>query len=135
MQLEQRSGKLRPNDLVTARVLKVAPLMGFVAGTVPLPLLFFTLYLLSTEGAAFYLLMTFSGLGVGAVVGLVLAFLLFLYRRSWERRLRERLASDGITLDELPFFMGELKTAERLSLRRIESQSKALADAYRETLA
>src|SRR5882724_9809579 len=135
MQLEHRSGKLTSKDVVTARALKVAPLVGFVAGTVPLPLLFFTLYLLSTEGAAFYLLMTFSGLGVGAVIGLVLAFSLFLYRRSWERRLRDRLASDGITVDELPFFTGELKTAERLALRRIESQNKALADAYRETLA
>jgi hypothetical protein len=135
MQLEQRSGKLTSKDLITARALKVAPLAGFVAGTVPLPLLFFTLYLLSTESAAFYLLMTFSGLGVGAVVGLVLALTLYLYRRSWERRLRDRLASDGITVDELPFFTGELKTAERLALRRIETQNKALADAYRETLA
>jgi len=135
MQLEQRGGKLTSKDLVTARVLSVAPFAGFVAGSAPMPLLFFALYLFSSESAAFYLLLTFTSLGFGLVAGIILALSLLLYRRNWHRRLRERLASDGITVDELPFFTRELKSAERLALRRIESQNKPLADAYRETLA
>ena len=135
MQLQRTDGKLTKRDLLTARALKAAPFAGFVAATLPFPVLFFILYLLSTEGAAFYMLLTLSSLGLGAIVGLILALGLFLYRRSWERGLRERLAMDGITADELPFFRGELKTSERLALRRIESRNAALADAYRETLA
>lgn len=135
MQLQTKGGKLTSRDLVTARALRLAPIAGLAAGTLPLPLFFFALFLLASDGAAFYLLMTFTGMGIGLAIGLVLAFALVLYRRSWEKRLRGRLASDGITVDELPFFMMELKTSERLALKRIESDNKALADAYRETLA
>ena len=135
MQLEPRGGKLTRGDLVMAKALKAAPFVGFAATTIPLPIVFFLLYLFSAEGAAFYMLLTLSSLGLGAALGLVVALILFLYRRRWEKRLRTRLAEDGITVDELPFFMRELKTSERLTLRRIEGVNEAMADAYRETLA
>jgi hypothetical protein len=64
----------------------------------------------------------------------IAAFLLF-YRRRWLSSLRDRLASDGITADEVVWFRSELTSAERASLAEIERSNPLLADAYRETLA
>jgi hypothetical protein len=58
-----------------------------------------------------------------------------MYRRSWTRQLRTRLASDGITADEVGFFLNELTSGEKRSLREMEKRQPLLADAYRETLA
>src|SRR5206468_3141561 len=60
---------------------------------------------------------------------------LLMYRRRWTRDLRARLASDGITADEVGFFLNELTSGEKRSLREMERQQPLLADAYRETLA
>ncbi|HKR15681.1 MAG TPA: hypothetical protein VJT15_26675 [Pyrinomonadaceae bacterium] len=49
--------------------------------------------------------------------------------------MRDRLASDGITANEVVWFRSELTSAERKSLAEIERSSPLLADAYTETLA
>jgi hypothetical protein len=49
--------------------------------------------------------------------------------------LRDRLAADGITADEVAWFSAELTSAEREALREITKQNPLLADAYAETLA
>jgi PHD/YefM family antitoxin component YafN of YafNO toxin-antitoxin module len=87
------------------------------------------------EAATIYMLLTLSSLGIGAAVGLVAFLLLFLYRKRWEKKLRDRLARDGVTAEEIPWFMPELTTAERRALKAIDEQDPLLADAYRETLA
>ena len=51
------------------------------------------------------------------------------------KRVRERLASDGITADEIDWFRSELTSGEKRALRSMEEQQPLLADAYRETLA
>jgi hypothetical protein len=128
-------GKVTRRDEQVSRALKLAPFVTFFLASVPLPILCLIFYFLASEDAAVYILMAFSSLAIGVLLGLFGALLFFLYRRRWERGLRERLAADGITTDELKWFWNELKSSEKLSLRQIEQQSPALADAYRETLA
>jgi hypothetical protein len=135
MNSDANSGKLTRRDLLTARILKAAPFVVWGVATFPVPIFFTVLYFFASEDAAVYLLTAFATLGVGAIVGILAALMIVLFRRGWERRLRDRLAADGITVEELPFFQAELKSAEKLSLRRIERENAALADAYSETLA
>jgi len=71
----------------------------------------------------------------GFALGLAIAAILLIYRRRWLSRLRDRLASDGITADEVVWFRSELTTAERRALKEIEQSNPLLADAYTETLA
>ncbi len=120
-----------------ARVLKTAPWLAPFLFALPGPILFFILYLMATatETAALYIFLAFASFGVGIVAGLIVALFLIFYRRSWLKKLRERLATDGITADEVAWFTSEMTTAERQSLSQIEGQNLLLADAYRETLA
>lgn len=99
--------------------------------------LFLILFLLagSTSSAAMYFFLAFAGLGVGFLIGVVLMIALFLYRSSWLKTLRERLAVDGIKTSEVDWFKNELTTAERQSLKELENSNRMLAEAYRETLA
>ena len=76
-----------------------------------------------------------TSLVFGSIASLITVVLLLLYRRSWERKLRDRLTPDGVTVDELPWFTAEMTAAERRALKQIEQQNALLADAYRETLA
>ena len=74
-------------------------------------------------------------MGVGLVVGLFVLILLLLYRRRWHGRLRDQLAADGITADEVVWFTSELSTEERKTWRELKAKNPLLADAYCETLA
>jgi hypothetical protein len=133
----ERSDKLTPRDRMMMRVLRHAPWLSFFLVTLPLPIIFFLLYLTSAsiEGAAILIFLTLGSLFAGALFGLMAVIFILLYRRRWMKRMRERLAADGITADELDWFMAELTTAERQTLKSIEAQNPLLADAYRETLA
>ncbi|HEX8399824.1 MAG TPA: hypothetical protein VF644_20510 [Pyrinomonadaceae bacterium] len=99
--------------------------------------LFLILFLFSgsTSSAALYFFLAFIGLGVGFALGILLMIALFVYRNSWLKNLRERLAVDGIKPSEVDWFKNELTTAERQSLKELESSNRMLAEAYRETLA
>lgn len=120
-----------------ARVLKTAPWLAFPVLSLPAPLGFLILFLTanSTESAALLLLLTGLSFMLGIGLALVVAAILLLYRRSWLTKLRDRLASDGITANEVVWFRSELTTAERKSLAEIEAGNPVLADAYLETLA
>ena len=50
-------------------------------------------------------------------------------------KIRDRLASDGITANEVAWFRSELTSAERASLAKSSKSNPLLADAYLETLA
>jgi len=135
--MERRTGKISTRDTAIARLLKVAPWLGILIATIPVPLLFFILFLTTqaTESAAVYLLLTGLSFALGLAVGLILAAAILLYRRHWLSKLRDRLALDGITADEVAWFRTELTSAERAALAEIEKTNPLLADAYLETLA
>lgn len=124
------SGKLTAGDRLTAAMLRWSPWLAYLLVALPLPL-----YLWLTRAGTDDAVVALFSFVASSVAGLVVAFILLLYRRRWERGLRERLAADGVTADELSFFMSELTADERRALKRMESQSLLLADAYRQTLA
>jgi len=135
--MSQSKGKLSGKDATTARLLQFAPWIALLAASLPAPLVFLILFLMSTatDTAAIYLLLTGLSLTLGFALGVVIAALLLIYRRQWLSKLRDRLASDGITANEVVWFRSELTSAERASLREIEQSNPLLADAYLETLA
>src|ERR1041384_4462480 len=135
--MSQAIGKLSSKDVASARLLKIAPWLAVLAASVPAPLLFLVLFLTAaaTESAAVYLLLAGLSLTLGFALGVVIAAILLIYRRRWLSKLRDRLASDGITANEVAWFRSELTSAERASLAEIESSNPLLADAYLETLA
>jgi hypothetical protein len=130
-------GKLSGKDATTARLLKIAPWIALPAASLPGPIAFLVLFLTTavTETAAVYLFLAGLSLVFGFALGVVIAAILLLYRRSWLAKLRNRLASDGITANEVVWFRSELTSAERKALAEIEESNPLLADAYRETLA
>ena len=135
--MSQSQGKLSGKEANTARLLKIAPWLALLAASLPAPLVFLVLFLTTTttESAAVFLLLAGLSLTLGFAVGVVIAIILLFYRRRWLSKLRDRLASDGITANEVAWFRSELTSAERASLAEIERSNPLLADAYLETLA
>lgn len=134
---QKTPGKLGTGDERVARLLNWTPWLSLLLISLPLPLVFLVLFLAasSTESAAVYLLLSFVSMGLGLVVGLLVLIFLLLYRRRWHGRLRDRLAADGITAAEVPWFASELSSEERKTWRELQQTHPLLADAYCETLA
>lgn len=134
---QETNGKLTAQDERTARFLGWIPWLTFLLFSLLAPIPFFGLYLNSptTDTAAVFLLLSIVALGAGLAVGGALAVLLLLYRKRWHERLRDRLASDGITTGEVQWFSVELTSNERETLADIQKTNPLLADAYLETLA
>jgi hypothetical protein len=132
-----KDSTLSTRERAMGRILQWAPWLVPFLVALPLPIFFLVLYFISsvTETAAIYMLLALSSLGIGAIVGLFVMIFLFVYRTRWMKRMRDKIAADGITAEELPWFMSELTKAERQALDSIEGQNALLADAYRETLA
>ncbi len=130
-------GKITTHEETVARVLKWLPWLSFFVAALPLPIVFLVLFLgtATTESAALYLLLFLLSAAIGFAAGFILVLVLLFYRKRWLRRLRDKLAADGITASEVPWFMPELTTAERRALAQIGERSPLLADAYCETLA
>jgi hypothetical protein len=128
---------LNARERFMARLLRWAPWLSFFLVALPFPLIFLLLYAVSSEmeAAAIYFVLALLSLAIGALAGLAVMIFLFIYRKRWLKRLRDKMAADGITADELPWFMSELTTSERQALKSVEGQNLLLADAYRETLA
>jgi hypothetical protein len=135
--MSDSTGKLSKKDAALARVLKVAPWLAILISTVPAPLLFLVLFLMTeaTDSAAVYLLLAGVSFGFGLAIGLIIAAVILFYRRYWLAKLRDRLALDGITAGEVSWFRSELTSAERKALEEIEQSNPVLADAYLDTLA
>ena len=126
---------LTKSELRWARWLRVAPWLAFFVVALPLPVLFFALSFILIAEAPFWALLAVLSLGLGAAAGLLTTISLLVYRSRWTKRVRERLAADGVKTSELDWFMSELATSERKALRAMDAQDPLLADAYRETLA
>ncbi|HYP53896.1 MAG TPA: hypothetical protein VEQ42_10180 [Pyrinomonadaceae bacterium] len=132
---ETPTGRLNSADRATARLLRLAPWLAFPLIALPAPLYFLWRYFTAAEDFAVWMLAALAALGVSALVAVVVVALIFLYRLRWERRLRDRLAANGVTADELDWFLPELTRAERRTLKEMQQLSPLLADAYRDTLA
>jgi hypothetical protein len=137
LQKNQTQGQLSGKDAKTATLLKYSPWIAVFLTSIPVPLVLLVLFALSTttEWAAIFLLSAVLSLAVGFALGLVIAAVLLIYRKNWLAKLRDRLASDGITANEVVWFRSELTSAERKSLAEMEQTNPLLADAYLETLA
>jgi hypothetical protein len=135
--MKQLEGKLSSKDATTDRLLKIAPWLAIPVASLPAPLIFLILFLTTTttETAAVYLLLAGLSLTLGFALGVLISVILLIYRRRWLSKLRDRLASDGITASEVVWFRSELTSAERKALAEIEQGNPLLADAYLETLA
>lgn len=118
-----------------SRLLTWAPLFAFLLLALPLPAYFLFRYFTATENVGEYMLFALTSLGVFSLFGLVAAFAVVFYKRLWERKLRERLAIDGVTAEELRWFESELTDEQRRVLREMDARKPLLAGAYRETLA
>ncbi len=137
MKTNQGKNSLTSGERVMERALSLAPWMAPILFALPGPVIFILLYLMAstTEAAALYVFLSLLSFGIGAFAGLIVALILVFYRRRWLRTIREKLALDGITANEVAWFTSELTSAERNALAQIEGQNLLLADAYRETLA
>lgn len=130
----ERAGKLTSRDRRITEIWRWAPWLSLLTVTAVPPIVLALAYLL-TGGATVFLVLTLSSIPFSVIAALVTALVLLLVRRRWTRSLRDRLASDGITADEIPWFLSELTTGERRALKDMEKRQPLLADAYRETLA
>src|SRR5437660_9973844 len=128
------AGKLTPREKRRARAWQIAPwlALGGVSAVPPLALL---LAWLLSGFSPLFLVLAITSLPVSIMAALMVTVILLLFRRRWASQFRDRPASDGITADEVGFFMPELTSAEKKALREMEKKQRLLADAYRETLA
>jgi len=132
--VSDESGRLSTKDRRVAKIWQWTPWLA-LGGITTLPPAILALAYLLTGGATIFLLLSISSLPIALIAAIITTIILLLFRRSWVRRLRDRLASDGITTDEVEWFMTELTTSERRALKTMERQQPLLADSYRETLA
>ena len=131
------TGKLTTKDEMIAYLWKWLPWAVFLLIVLPTPIVFLVLLLTAAapDAAAVYLALGVFSLGLGGIVAILVLILLLFLRRRWFKSLRDKLAEDGITADEVTWFRSELTSAERLALLEIKEQNPLLADAYGETLA
>ena len=129
-----RPGKLTAREKRLARIWRTTPWLALGGVTVAPPAALLLAYLLSGFSPLF-LVLAITSVPFGLIAALLVLLFLLMYRRRWTRQLRDRLASDGITADEVGFFLHELTSGEKRSLREMDKRQPLLADAYRETLA
>ena len=124
-------------DLVKDKALKIGAWTTPLVFSVVPALIFFFFFLLSSAPpvAVGWLFLTIVSLVGGFLFGLAVSGGLMLYRSRWLAKVRERLAVDGIKASEVGWFTHELTTAEKKSLKEIETKDLLLADAFRDTLA
>lgn len=135
MSEQETTGKITSGERMMARVFQWAPWLAFFLVAMPAPIYFLSKYFSSSEEAALNIFLALISLAVGSVVGFIVTLFLLYYRRHWAQKVRDRVAADGVTAEELPWFMTELTPAERQALKEIQARNPLLADAYRETLA
>ncbi len=127
-------GKITPRDRRLNELWRWAPLLALIGVSAVPPAVLVLIYLLS-GGPTLFLLLALSSIPFSILAAIISLLIVLLLRRRWLSNLRERLASDGITADEVPWFLSELTSGERRALKDMERRQPLLADAYRETLA
>lgn len=133
MEALEQTGKLTEKDRRAQRVWTLAPWLALVLITVfPPAVLGILAFLLG--GAPMWVLAV-AAIPFSLIAAIITTIVLLAMRRNWVKRVRERLASDGITADEIDWFRSELSSGEKRALTSMEEKQPLLADAYRETLA
>ncbi len=135
--------ELEPRYEVTRKDLAKDKALKFGAWIVPallaiIPaLIFFALFLFSsaTPTAFTFLFLSLASLVGGFLLGLIITGGILYYRSNWLKKVRERIAVDGIKAQEVNWFKNELTATEKKSLKEIEAKNLLLADAFRDTLA
>jgi hypothetical protein len=129
-----QSAKLTVREKKTARAWQMAPWLALPAITLVPPAAFLLAYLLS-GAATLYLVLAVTSIPFALIAAIIVTLVILFFRRRWARQFRDHLASDGITADEVGFFLSELTVGEKRALKEMEKKQPLLADAYRETLA
>jgi hypothetical protein len=129
-----RSGKLTVREKKAARLWQAAPWAALAVVTLGPPAGLLLAYLLS-GAATVYLVLALTSIPFALIAAIIITVVLLFFRRKWARGLRDHLASDGITADEVGYFLSELTSGERKALKEMDRKQPLLADAYRETLA
>ena len=132
--ISAQPGRLTAREKRVAQLWKTAPWLALAGVTVVPAAALLLAYLLSGFSPLF-LVLAITSVPFAFIAAVVVMLVLLMYRRRWANRLRDRLASDGITADEVGFFLSELTGGEKKALREMERKQPLLADAYRETLA
>ena len=135
--------EIEPRYEVTRKDLAKDKALKFGAWIVPallaiIPaLIFFALFLFSsaTPTAFTFLFLSLASLVGGFLLGLIITGGILYYRSNWLKKVRERIAVDGIKAQEVDWFKNELTATEKKSLKEIEAKNLLLADAFRDTLA
>jgi hypothetical protein len=135
--------ELKPRYEVTRKDLTKDKALKFGAWILPallaiIPaLIFFALFLFSsaTPTAFTFLFLSLASLVGGFILGLIFTGGILYYRSNWLKKVRERIAVDGIKAHEVDWFKNELTATEKKSLKEIETKNLLLADAFRDTLA
>lgn len=125
-------------DLAKGRNMKLAAVTAPLAAASVPAAAFMTLFFLfgtTPPAAAMFLFLGMILTAVGFFAGLVVSGVMIARHGKWTKQMRERIAADGIKADEIGWFVKELNSREKRSLKAIESSDVMLADAYRETLA
>lgn len=132
--IADRPGKLTAREKRIARLWQTAPWLALTGVTATPPAALLLTYLLSGF-SPLLLVLAITAIPISFLVAILVMVMLLLYRRRWAKQFRDRLASDGITADEVGFFLSELTSGEKKALREMETRQPLLADAYRETIA
>ena len=125
-------------DLVKGRRYKI--------GAAAAPLLFpvvpaaitFALLLLAASGPPAAAVILFIGILstiIAFLSGIVVSGVLLKKNADWSREIRDRIAAGGIRAEQIDWFRGELRPAEKKALKAVSARDPLLADAYRDTLA
>jgi hypothetical protein len=134
MSESDQSTKLTVREKKAARLWQMAPWVALFVVTLGPPAAFLLTWLFS-GAATVYMILALTSIPFAFIAAIIVAMIVLVFRRNWLRSLRDRLASDGITADEVGFFLSELTSGERRALKEMEQKQPLLADAYRETLA
>src|SRR3979409_1935726 len=111
-----QSGKLTAREQKAARLWQMAPWIALFTVTVGPPAAFLLAYLL-TGAATVYLVLALTSIPFALIAAIILALVIVVFRRRWARKLRDHLASDGVTADEGGYFLSELTGGGRRSLK------------------
>ena len=123
-------------DLAKDKALKYGAWISPVLLSVVPAVVLFVLSLFATGATtAMFVFFSLIALVVGFIFGLIITGGILYYRSRWLTQVRERIAVDGVKANEVDWFKHELTTAEKKSLKEIESKNLLLADAFRDTLA
>jgi hypothetical protein len=129
----QQNYEITSKDLTKDKALKYSAwLAPFVLSVLPALITFLIGFFSANPIVIFLSLFLLIG---GFVLGLIVSGGSMIYRSKWLAEVRERLAVDGIKASELRWFMHEVSSSDKKSLRELEAVNPLTADAYRETLA